>query len=318
MIQFQQRDLSALGHRPAERKGYAGNITVSHRMRRQIRRWTWLTMFSLMWGPIAVLGGTPDHRNVATEHPVSGHDDVILAGFGLQSSASSSITIRTYHAQTGAILSEDSYDLTVQEEGNSGDARRGRIFAGGIGMDKDGRPRFLLRVYDALHGRFLWEGQLNLISQKEERRTRPIATVTRSRSAVWRTGTKETLPVQAQFSLRAVDPQSGRLVWEDKFIPGAALAGRADRTGFTAAGGSVQIETIGHVFDLVIRTFDRASGRLLWQDSFEDMAAIAGAEREDGRLLEPRTIPFRSQPNYERGWCSLDWKSSAHCCWNLS
>jgi hypothetical protein len=315
MIQFQQGDLRALGLRSAERTGRAGDVTTCHR----IRRWTCLTIFSLIWGPIAVLGGTLDHSNVATEHPVSGHDDVLLAGFGLQSSASSSITIRTYHAQTGAILSEDSYDLTVQEEGNSGDTKRGRIFAGGIGVDKDGRPRFLLRVYDALYGRFLWEGQLNLVSQKEERRTRPIATVTRSRSAVWRTGTKGTLPVQAQFSLRAVDPQSGRLVWEDKFIPGAALAGRADRTGFTAAAGdSAQIETIGHVFDLVVRTFDRASGRLLWQDSFEDTAVIAETEREGGHLLEPRTIPFRSQPDYERGWCSLDWKSSAHCCWNLS
>jgi hypothetical protein len=249
-------------------------------------------MFSLIWSPIAVLSGTLDHSHMATEQPVSGHDDVFLAGFGFQSSTSSSITIRTYHAQTGAILSEDSYDLTVQEEGISKDTQRGRIFAGGIGMDKDGRPRFLLRVYDAFHGRFLWEGQLNLISQKDERRTRPIATVTPSRTAVWRAGIKGTSPVQAQLSLRAVDPQSGRLVWEDKFIPGAPLAGRADKTGFAAPAGSAQIETIGHVFDLVVRTFDRASGRLLWQDSFEDTTGIGGAEREGGRLLERSTIPF--------------------------
>ena len=292
MIQFQQWDLSAFVHRPARRKGHARNVGTGYRVRQTMQRWARLAIFSLIWSPIAVLGGMLDHPDVATERSVSGHDDVLLAGFGLQSSTSSSITIRTYHAQTGAILSEDSYDLTVQEEGNSGDAKGGRIFAGGIGMDKDGRPRFLLRVYDALHGRFLWEGQLNLVSQKEERRTRPIATVTPSRSAVWRTGTKGTFPVQAHFSLRAVDPQSGRLVWEDKFIPGAALAGRADKTGFAAAGGSAQIETIGHVFDLVVRTFDRASGRLLWQNSFEDMAAIAGTEREGGRLPESQTIPF--------------------------
>lgn len=304
--------------------------------------WACIAMFCLLWEPAVIFAETLCQpglvmENVVPSHvhlidaPQDRHDDLLLAGFGFQSATSSLITIRTYQAETGAVLAEESYDLAVQENGASGEAKRGRIFAGGIGVGADGQVRFLLRVYDALTGKFLWEGQLNLTSQKEERRARPIATVTPFRSAVWKAGTKGQPSVQVYLSLRAVDPRTGTLVWEDKFIPGASTTGRAERTGFWSVDRPAQIETIGHVFDLIVRTFDRASGRLLWQDSFEDIDDVEGREREGGRLLEPQTAPFRNdqgaahlasigriERDYDGGWRSLEWKVSAHCCWNLS
>ena len=323
----------------SERYGRNG---MSREMWSRVQGWACIATFSLLSGPAVIFAQTLCYPGVVMENvaptlvhaidvPQEGHDDLLLAGFGFQSATSSLITIRTYQAETGAVLAEESYDLTVQENGASGETKRDRIFAGGIGVGADGQSRFLLRVYDALTGKFLWEGQLNLTSQKEERRSRPIATVTPFRSSVWKAGIKGQPSVQVYLSLRAVDPRTGRLVWEDKFIPGASRTGRSERTGFRSVDRPAQIETIGHVFDLVVRTFDRTSGRLLWQDSFEDIDDLERREREGGRLLEPQTVPFRNdqgraQPvsigrferDYDGRWCSLEWKVSAHCCWNLS
>jgi hypothetical protein len=253
----------------------------------------------MVWGPVIALG-KPLDQSIGVENGVSepvkvgdasDHGDFLIAGFGFQTSISSSITIKTYQARTGAVLSEDSYDLNVQDEAASGEAKRDRIFAGGVGIDADGQPRFLLRVYDALTGRFLWQGQLNLTSQKEERHVRPIATMTPLRSIARKTGINERSPVQLNLSLRAIDPLTGRLVWEHKFIPGV-LSSRAERAGLRSAHRFVSVETIGHIFNLVVRTVDRASGYLLWQDSFEDSDLIERTEREGGRRLEPQTMPL--------------------------
>lgn len=290
MIQFQQRNHRAFLHGSTDPVGHAGKALTRHWIWRLVQRWACLGTFSVIWGPAFVHGETLCQPVTAEG---ARHDDVLLAGFGFQSPASSSITIRTYQAHTGTVLSEDSYDLNVQEEATTENIQHGRIFAGGIAVDAEGRSRFLLRVYDALSGRFLWEGQLHLTSQKEERHARPIAMVTPSRPSVWRTGITRSSPVDMQFSLRAVDSQTGRLVWEERFTPGAPVIGRVERTGFLDR--SSQIETIGHAFDLMVRAFDRPSGRLLWQDSFEDIAAIAGTDKESGRLLEPGSLPFRNQ-----------------------
>jgi hypothetical protein len=292
----------------------------------------------MVWGPVIAVG-KPLDQSIGVENSVPEpvkvgdapeHGDFLVAGFGFQTSISSSITIKTYQARTGAVLSEDSYDLNVQDEAASGETKRDRIFAGGVGIDADGQPRFLLRVYDALTGKFLWQGQLNLTYQKEERRVRPIATMTPLRSIARKTGINERSPVQLNLSLRAVDPLTGRLVWEDKFIPGV-LSSRAERAGLRSLDRFVPVETIGHIFNLVVRTVDRASGHLLWQDSFEDSDLIERTEKEGGRRLEPQTMPQRNdrdpallasigRPGAGYDWvcCSLKWKVSAHCCWKLS
>ena len=110
------------------------------------------------------------------------HSEVLAAGFGFQAAGSSMITVRTYDAPTGAILSEDSFDVNVKEEGVAEhDGNKGRIFAGGIGTDSKGKSVFMLRVYDAETGRFLWEGQLNLLKLGEGGMTRAGATIIRTR-----------------------------------------------------------------------------------------------------------------------------------------
>jgi hypothetical protein len=269
-----------------------------------IKQWIGLAMLSVMWGAGIALGETfcecdtriQNSRPVAVNILDAGperHEGVLLAGFGFQGPASSLITIRTYERHTGTVLAEESYDLNVQDEGTSTDAKQGRIFAGGMGLDREGRSRFLLRVYDALDGRFLWEGQLNLVPQKEERGARPIATVAPSRAGVWKAGIPQPVMVDVQFSLRAVDPETGKVVWEERFIPGTPMIGRVERIVSPRRSG--QTDTIAHIFDLVVRAFDRTSGRLLWRDSFEDAAATGGQTETETEKVDPGAGPSWNQ-----------------------
>ena len=227
-----------------------------------------------------------------TEMSTSDHGEVLAAGFGFQGAASSMITIRTYQAASGAVLSEDSYDVNVLDDGmRSGQGSHGRIFAGGIGLDSSGQSRFLLRVYDAATGKFLWEGQLNLRSQGEESVARPTASLVPIRPSTWLASAKGPSAIQAHLSLRAVDPRTGGLVWEDKFIPGSHVRGRAEGIAFQQPSVSGVENSIGHVFDLVVLTFDRLSGRLLWRDSFEELDQIDRRESEQDSEVQPQALP---------------------------
>ena len=51
-----------------------------------------------------------------TQSPAA-HSALLAAAFGFQSVGSSTITVRTYDGPTGAILSEDAFDVNVKEEG---------------------------------------------------------------------------------------------------------------------------------------------------------------------------------------------------------
>ncbi len=285
---------------PDEASRRSGTAAMCDLWENWMQRCTAMIMFCLMVCMPVIASGKSFVHPIGIENgafvPVEAddapeHGDFLVAGFGFQTSFSSLITIRTYQAQTGMVLSDDSYDLNVQEDASAGETKHDRIFAGGIGVDAEGQHRFLLRVYDARTGKFLWQGQLNLTSQKEQPRARPIATLTPFRSAVWRTGKKEQPTVQLNLALQAVDPLTGMLVWEDRFISGVSMSSRAERTSVRPIHRSMQIEGIGHIFNLVVRTVDRASGRLLWQDSFEETDSIERGEREKGHRLNPRTAP---------------------------
>lgn len=315
MIKFPHNRQSEILNGQARAAGHATTRMPHQLLQRRVTRRigpAMLALLILIWGLDIILVerfcqcgaraaySLPDALNVLDAGPDK-HEEVILAGFGFQGPASSSITIRTYERRTGTVLAEESYDLSVMDEGTSTDTKHARIFAGGIGLDREGRSRFLLRVYDALDGRFLWEGQLNLVPRDGERRTRSIATVVSSRSAAWRTGMVDRTPVDVQFLLRAVDPRTRRLMWERLFVPGATMTGRVERIAFPLRSG--QIDTIRHIFDLVLRVFDRESGRLLWEDSFADAAAGTQIDREEGRLLEPGGMPFWNRDRRVRRLC---------------
>src|SRR3954466_13791583 len=58
--------------------------------------------------------------------------NIVAAGVGYENADTSTITVKTYDAESGAILSDETYELNVREDAASADSQpRERIFAGG-------------------------------------------------------------------------------------------------------------------------------------------------------------------------------------------
>jgi len=222
----------------------------------------------------------------------SAHSAVVAAAFGFQAAGSSIITVRTYDARTGAILSEDAFDVNVKEEGTSQhDGNKGRIFAGGIGTDSEEKSKFMLRVYDAETGRFLWEGQLNLLKMGQGGITQATSTLTPNNSALVRTSLGGQEHLQTLFSLRALNSATGGLVWQDQFVPGGRKVVKKDGVVFNGPTGRSIHEPIEHIFDLIVRTYDRTTGTLLWEDAFEQLDRIEEPAAEPDSNAYPQAIP---------------------------
>lgn len=233
---------------------------------------------------------------VTVTQPPAAHSAVLAAAFGFQAAGSSTITVRTYDALTGAILSEDSFDVNVKEEGAAEhDDNKGRIFAGGIGTDSEGNSKFMLRVYDAETGRFLWEGQLNLLKVGEGGMTRAHAAFIPNSPTVVQTSTGVQASLQTFFSVRAVNPATGRLVWQDQFASGSRKRAKGEGVLYDVPRVRSVHEPIGHIFDLVVRTYDRTSGALLWEDSFEQL----------DRIEEPAIDPQTAYPQAIPSWSPI-------------
>jgi len=229
------------------------------------------------------------------EQPSYDHPEVLAAGFGFQAAGSSMIMVRTYDPSTGVILSDDSFDLSIQEEGaEASTEQRGRIFAGGIGVDRNGKSKFMLSVYDAETGKFLWEGQLNLMKVGDEGVSKVKASVTPIQNSAFLVAAGTPKAFDTLFSLRAVNPVTGVLVWQDQFAPGSRRQGQA---GGILIGNTYPGQTstpIAHIFDLMVRTYDHRSGMLLWEDSFEQLDQVEEYPEAPEKNRIPQAIPFWS------------------------
>src|SRR4029077_4103335 len=164
---------------------------------------------------------------------------VVAAGVGYENAETSTITVKTYDAETGAILSDETYELNVREDAVSADSQPGeRIFAGGVGPGSDGLSAFTLRVYDAATGRFLWEGLLNLNAGDQESGSthRVMAYLAAPQATVTQINSRGAVDSQPQFFLRAVDSATGQLMWADHFSTETGRFARPERVGRAAVG----------------------------------------------------------------------------------
>lgn len=226
------------------------------------------------------------------------HSEVVAAGFGVQAEGSSMIMVRTYDASTGGILSDDSFDLSVKEEGEAEAGKeKGRIFAGGIGVDKNGKSTFMLSAYDAETGKFLWEGQLHLLKVGDQGVSKVKASISRNRTLAVLVGDGTPKAFDTLFALRAVNPLTGGLVWQDQFAPGRRGQRPADGASIGDSSKGPGSTPIAHVFDLTVRTYDHGSGRLLWEDSFEQVDQDEEVLKVPETNQRPQAIPFRHIPD---------------------
>jgi hypothetical protein len=185
----------------------------------------------------------------------------VAAGFGFQDAESSSITVKTYDAASGEVLSADTYELDIKDDGPPSSHPRTRIFAGGVGVGSDGLSDFILRVYDASNGKFLWEGRLNLGVGNPQFGATPVMAQVQPRAAMTKITNRTATGGQPYFVLRAVNPQTGQVVWADEFSTEAG--GRVEYISRSIIG---MTGTAPRDIDFRIMMPDEAGRRLLWED----------------------------------------------------
>jgi hypothetical protein len=223
---------------------------------------------ALIGSGLPLTAWTADLSSLAPEKP----RHVVAAGVGYENADTSTITVKTYDAESGAILSDETYELNVREDAASADSQpRERIFAGGVGPGADGLSAFTLRVYDAATGRFLWEGLLNLNAGDQEfdsthrvaaHLVAPLATVTQVRS-------QSALEGQPQFFLRAVDVVTGQPVWTDHFSAGAGTLARTERVSRPLVGQTEGLMPLSQQIEFRIRMMDDRGRQIIWEDTIE-------------------------------------------------
>lgn len=207
---------------------------------------------------------------VAAE-PVAAHDGpkgtIVAAGFGHQTGDASTITVKVYDAVSGAVLSDETYELNVKEEGGKGvSPPQERIFAGGVGLGATDLSNFVLRVYDARTGAFQWEGLLNLTPRDGTGAGRTISTVTSRRATVTKVVANEPTLRQPSFLIRALDAITGWLVWQDEFSANGAGFGKVERVGGRIMHRAGSPSETSPTFDFRIRMFDGSGRSIVWED----------------------------------------------------
>src|SRR6185295_2665004 len=200
--------------------------------------------------------------------------NVVAAGVGYENADTSTITVKTYDAESGAILSDETYELNVREDAASADSQpRERIFAGGVGPGADGLSAFTLRVYDAATGRFLWEGLLNLNAGDQESGStqRVVAHLVAPQATVTQIHRRGAIDGQPQFFLRAVDSATGQLMWTDHFSTETGRSARPERVGRAAVGQTdgEEVAVSSQQIEFRIRMTDDRSHKILWEDTIE-------------------------------------------------
>ena len=196
---------------------------------------------------------------------------VVAAGVGYENAETSTITVKTYDAENGAILSEETYELNVREDAApAGSQPSERIFAGGVGPGADGLAAFTLRVYDAATGRFLWEGLLNLnVSDQESGSTHRVVAHLAPQTTVTQVRSRGAIDGQPQFFLRAVDPATGHLVWTDQFSAGAGRFARAEPVSRAVVGQTEWLAAPSQQIEFRIRMLNERDRQILWEDTIE-------------------------------------------------
>ena len=216
---------------------------------------------------------------------------VVAAGVGYENAETSTITVKTYDAESGEILSEETYDLNVREDAvSAGSQPLERIFAGGVGPGADGLSTFTLRVYDAATGRFLWEGLLNLSVDNEEFGSthRVVAHLVAPQARVTQIHSQSAIDGQPQFFLRAVDSETGQLMWTDQFSAGAGKLARPERVSRAVVGQTEGFAAPSQQIEFRIRMTDDRGRQILWEDTIEptgDETGLAAAYDDAAEIL---------------------------------
>jgi hypothetical protein len=233
-------------------------------------------------------GWTADVSSLAPMKP----RQVVAAGVGYENAETATITVKTYDAESGVILSDETYELNVREDpASAGNQPRERIFAGGVGPGADGLSAFRLRVYDSATGEFLWEGILNLGVGNQESNSahRTVAHLTAPRATVTQVRSRVVVGGQPEFFLRAVDAVTGQLMWTDHFTAGAGAIARAERISRAVVGQTEGLMGPSQQIEFRIQMMDDRGRQMIWEDTIEP--TVEGTDMAAGFEDEAENLP---------------------------
>jgi len=197
---------------------------------------------------------------------------VVTAGVGYENAEASKLTVKTYDAENGVIISEETFELDVREDTASTDNEpRERVFAGGVGPGADGLSAFTLRAYDAATGKFLWEGLLNLSAGNQEYGSthEVVAHLVAPKATATQVSSRGAVDGQPEFFLRAVDSATGQLAWTDHFLAGANTVARRDYVSRAVVEQREGLAVLSQQIEFRIRMMDDQGREILWEDTIE-------------------------------------------------
>ena len=236
-------------------------------------------------------------ERVLTEEP-----PVLATAFGYQTDTAATILVKMFDTRTGTILYEHSFDLPGSQDSSKQDETTADrpvgdlVLAGGARVsDEQGPLQFSLRVYEAATGRYLWDAQLAITLESEESLGSLVSSSRRPSARIWRTAatphpTEKPLD-NPLFLVRAVDPSTEEVRWEDRFTGKERMGGKVEQLRYRKS--SEEREPAGQAlkqkFDFHVWMWDQASGELLWENTSSLLIQPTEASSQDdeplGKLL---------------------------------
>jgi hypothetical protein len=189
----------------------------------------------------------------------------------------SDFAVRALDAATGAMIWQDFYDF----EGEVDQARgivvsQNRVYAVGFGRHADLDDDIIVRAYDAGTGVPLWTDTFDRAGGSDF--STKLAVLG---PRVFVAGYASDGLGDTDFLVRALDADSGTLLWQDlsdgpgNFDWAMNLDGRGDRLYVVGRMGSGM--GLEGDFDGVVRAYDAAAGTLAWEDRFGSPGAFDSA-----------------------------------------
>ena len=215
---------------------------------------------------------------------------VLATAFGYQNDDSSTVLVKTFDLKTGALLSENSFDLPMTEEMSTGGGTgAARVLAGGARIASHGELTLILKVYDAPSGRYLYEANFSVTMEPEGGGLLPTPvwgrTTNRASLRLTSEVERETAGEESPlFLVRALDPSNEAVVWQNQFASVEAAMGAIERARYHILPFERPVVK-EQKYDFQVRMYNQRTGDLLWNDASALLVKPAGAgSREEDSL----------------------------------
>jgi len=216
----------------------------------------------LLWDDRFDRGGG---RNEANAVAVM-RSQAFVVGFGATADDKDEWVVRAYKVRDGTLLWNDQFD----NGGGASEARavavkNRQIFVVGLGKNSKGAFEWIVRAYRAQTGTLLWEDRFDNGGGLND-----ALTIAVNKSRIFVAGVGNSADGIFEWIVRAYDPRTGSLVWNDAF----ELGGGGRAFALATQGARVFVGGLGRTADdaliWVARAYNAKSGALLWSDQFEN------------------------------------------------